>query len=42
MTITSQKPGDLGSKKFSCRFEAKKAGDMGIQGPPTGEYRYCT
>ena len=37
MMITSQKPGDLGSKKFSCRFgdlKLKKLEIWGFRDPP--------
>ena len=37
MMITAQKPGDLGSKKFSCRFgdlKLKKLEIWGFRDPP--------
>ena len=38
MMITAQKPGDLGSKKFSCRFgdlKLKKLEIWGFRDPPS-------
>ena len=40
MMITAQKPGDLGSKKFSCRFgdlKLKKLEIWGFRDPPHGD-----